>query len=219
MRPHGIVVGGPCVDELAGLTKIDEQAFVQKLIAHPAVEGFDVAVLRRFARRDVMPFDTMIFCPGEDRVRGELGAVIRHDHRRLAAPADKHCQFACDPSPRDRGVRDRRQAFARHIIHDVENAEPQPAARPLLPGYFLPLTAPDPLDPITPDLPAIIDQQRCVSLWIRWVSRSVILCRTTKASPTPRSTCRDASSQNSFMMWWDTTTASTCSISPLIVND
>jgi hypothetical protein len=39
--------------------------------------------------------------------------------------------------------------------------EPQPAARPLLPGYFQPLTAPDPLDPITPDLPASLGKQRC----------------------------------------------------------
>jgi len=39
--------------------------------------------------------------------------------------------------------------------------EPQPATRLLLPGYFKPLTAPDPLNPITSDLPAGIDKQGC----------------------------------------------------------
>ena len=42
MRPRGVVVGGSCVDEFANLTKIDRQAFVQKLAAHPAVGGFDL---------------------------------------------------------------------------------------------------------------------------------------------------------------------------------
>ncbi len=32
--------------------------------------------------------------------------------------------------------------------------EPESSSRPLFSGYFQPLTAPDPLNPITPDLPA-----------------------------------------------------------------
>jgi hypothetical protein len=39
--------------------------------------------------------------------------------------------------------------------------EPQPASRLLLPGYLQPLTAPDPLNAITADLPAGMDQQGC----------------------------------------------------------
>ena len=37
--------------------------------------------------------------------------------------------------------------------------EPQPASRLLLPGYFQPLTAPDPLNAITADLPTSIGKQ------------------------------------------------------------
>jgi len=37
--------------------------------------------------------------------------------------------------------------------------EPEPASRLLLPGYFQPLTAPDPLDAITPDLPTGVSKQ------------------------------------------------------------
>jgi len=75
MRPLGVVVSDPDADDLAGLVEIKEDCLVEELVAHPTVEGFDVAVLHRFAGRDVVPFDLMIDCPAEDRVRGELGAV------------------------------------------------------------------------------------------------------------------------------------------------
>jgi len=37
------------------------------------------------------------------------------------------CQFPCDATTGDRGVRDRRQAFARDVIDDVEHAKPSAA--------------------------------------------------------------------------------------------
>jgi hypothetical protein len=39
--------------------------------------------------------------------------------------------------------------------------EPEPASRLLFPGYFQPLTAPDPLNAITPNLPTRVGKQRC----------------------------------------------------------
>ena len=48
----------------------------------------------------------------------------------------------------------RPQPYAGSVI------EPEPASRPLFPGYFQPLTAPDPLNPITSNLPARIGKQR-----------------------------------------------------------
>ena len=47
----------------------------------------------------------------------------------------------------------RPQADARSVV------QPEPAARSLLPGYFKPLTAPDPLDTITADLPIGLGKQ------------------------------------------------------------
>ena len=41
VRPGGVVISDPSVDELAGLIEIDEQALIEKLVAHPAVEGLD----------------------------------------------------------------------------------------------------------------------------------------------------------------------------------
>ena len=41
----------------------------------------------------------------------------------LPRVVDQRRQFAGDPLARDRGVGDRRQAFARHVVDDVEDAE------------------------------------------------------------------------------------------------
>jgi len=59
-------------------------------------------------------------------VRGELRAVVRNDHVRLAAPADQIGQFTRHPTTRDRCVRDRGQAFARHVVDDVQHPEAPP---------------------------------------------------------------------------------------------
>src|SRR6266702_3211884 len=106
-------------DDLASLIEIEEQALVEKFVAHAAVEGFDVAILHRLAGRDVVPFHVMLFAPAQDSIRGELGTVIGHDHPRLATPLDDCDELAGNPSARDRGVGDRCQAFSRHVIDDA----------------------------------------------------------------------------------------------------
>ena len=97
MRPRGVVVGDPSADELASLIKIGEQALVEKLVAHSAVEGLDVAVLHRLAWRDVMPFHPILLCPAQDGIRSELGAVVRNDHAGLTACIDECRKLACNP--------------------------------------------------------------------------------------------------------------------------
>src|SRR6266568_255193 len=131
MRPRRVVVSDPSSDDLASLIEIEEQALVEKFVAHAAVEGFDVAILHRLAGRDVVPFHVMLFAPAQDSIRGELGTVIGHDHPRLATPLDDCDELAGNPSARDRGVGDRCQAFSRHVIDDVENTE-APAAGELI---------------------------------------------------------------------------------------
>jgi hypothetical protein len=49
--------------------------------------------------------------------------VVGDDHAGFAAPFEERRQFASDPTAGDRGVGDRRQALARHIINDIENTE------------------------------------------------------------------------------------------------
>src|SRR3546814_13221432 len=45
-------------------------------VPQPTVEALDEAVLLRFARRDVMPFDPLLLAPAQDRHAGQLGAVV-----------------------------------------------------------------------------------------------------------------------------------------------
>src|SRR5437016_6124882 len=101
MWPRGVVVSNPGADELAGLIEIDEQALVEKFIAHPAIERFDIAVLHRSAGCDVVPFHPMLLGPAQDRVRGELSAVVGNDHTRLAARIDERRKLARNPFARD----------------------------------------------------------------------------------------------------------------------
>src|SRR5690349_4587150 len=94
MRPRRGVVSDPSSDDLVSLIEIEEQALVEQLVAHAAVEGFDVAILHRLAGRDVVPLHLMLLAPAQDRIRGELGAVIGHDHAWLASPPDDCAELA-----------------------------------------------------------------------------------------------------------------------------
>ena len=71
-----------------------------------------------------MPLHADLAAPSENRVAGELGAIITDDHPRLAALGDQLRQFAHDTATRDRGVRHRRQALPGHIIDHVKNPKP-----------------------------------------------------------------------------------------------
>ena len=66
MRPRRVVVGNPGRDDLPSPIEVEEQALVEKLVAHAAVEGFDVAILHRLAGSDVVPFDRVLLLPGQD---------------------------------------------------------------------------------------------------------------------------------------------------------
>jgi len=43
-----------------------------------------------------MPVDLVLLCPGEHRVRRELGPVVRDDHSRLAAAVSSRPLCPCD---------------------------------------------------------------------------------------------------------------------------
>jgi hypothetical protein len=108
-----------------------EQALVEKLVAHAPVETLAEAILHRLSSRNEMPDDPVVLRPGEHGVRGELGPIVRDDHAGLAAALDQNSQFARHTSPRDRRIGDRRQAFPRHVIDDLQDAE-SPAAGELV---------------------------------------------------------------------------------------
>ena len=80
------------------MIEAEEQALVQKLVAHAAAEGFDITVLNRLAGPDLVPFHPVILRPDEGGVRGELGAVAGNGHAGPAAAPDQAGQFPRDPA-------------------------------------------------------------------------------------------------------------------------
>lgn len=78
------------------MIEAEEQAFIQQLVTHAAVEAPDIAVLHWPSWRDVVPLDLVSLRPGEDGVRGELCAVVRENHSRFSSPFNKRRQFSCD---------------------------------------------------------------------------------------------------------------------------
>ena len=55
MRPHVIVVEAPTRDDLPRFGQIQESMLIQAFVPESAVEAFNVSVLHRLARLDIMP--------------------------------------------------------------------------------------------------------------------------------------------------------------------
>ncbi len=55
-----IIILCPFSDGGSGMIEAEKQAFVEQFVTHSSVEGFDVAVLHRLSRRDVVPFDLVL---------------------------------------------------------------------------------------------------------------------------------------------------------------
>lgn len=95
VRSVGVVVNPPVFDQPAGLRQAGEQVLVEALIPEPTVERLNEAILHRLVRRDVVPFHLTLFLPGQDSVRGQLGAIVADDHAGMTAAADSPawCSF------------------------------------------------------------------------------------------------------------------------------
>src|SRR5690606_4027738 len=121
VRSLAVVIADPFANRAAGMAEAEEQRLIEQLIPHPAVEALDECILHRLSRRNIVPVDLVLRRPGEDGVRRELRPVVGNNHAGLAAPPDQFAQLTRDASPRDRRVRNGRQAFPRHVVDDVEN--------------------------------------------------------------------------------------------------
>ena len=98
MRGGQIVVDRPFFDAVSGVPIAGEEPLIETLVAQPSVEALHEAILHRFARRDVVPFDLPILLVRKDGIRGQLGAVVRHDHARVAALCGDNGAFLGDVS-------------------------------------------------------------------------------------------------------------------------
>jgi hypothetical protein len=96
---------------------------VEALVTQSAVEALHEAILHRFAGRNVVPFDITLLLPGQDGVRGQLGAVVADDHSGVAPQFGDTIQLTCDPQTGERGVDHQGQAFSGEVIDQREDAE------------------------------------------------------------------------------------------------
>lgn len=93
MGALGVVGVGPARHGLAGMVDAEEQGLVEKLVAHPTVERFAVAVLHGFAGGDVALLHLYLLRPFQDRVRGELGAIAPTEGRTGATEGTVRAAF------------------------------------------------------------------------------------------------------------------------------
>ena len=124
MRPALVVVVDPVRDLAPGMIEAEEQALVEKLVAHAPERMRPLKLSQKpfcIGFPDEMPDDSVVLRPGEHSVRGELGPIVRDDHAWLAAPFDQRRQLARHALAGDRGVGDRRQALSCHVVDDVED--------------------------------------------------------------------------------------------------
>lgn len=63
-----------------------------------------------------MPVDLALLRRSENRGCGQLGAVVRHEAHRLAAPRDHHVELECHAKTGLRGVGDHAQTFSGAIV-------------------------------------------------------------------------------------------------------
>ena len=118
-----VVVVAPCRDQVAGVAQAGEQVLVQAFIPQTTVEALDEAVLHRFAGRDVVPFDLPVLLPCQDRIRGQLRAIVTDHHAGIAPQLGDPVEFPCHMMARDRCVDDGTQALPAAVVDDAQDPE------------------------------------------------------------------------------------------------
>ena len=96
MRPDGVVVEPPFGQRRPGMGERGEQGLVQQFVAQAAVEALDKSILLRLAWGEVVP-NTALLRPVQDRVRGQLSAVVGNADGRLATAGDDSIELTSEP--------------------------------------------------------------------------------------------------------------------------
>lgn len=106
-----------------GAGEAAEKMLAEALVPQPADEALNKAVLHRLARRDVMPFDLAVPAPGEDRMRGQVGAIVTDHHARPASLLADAIKLPGHPLAGQGGVDYGRQAFPAEVVNHAQDAK------------------------------------------------------------------------------------------------
>ena len=80
MRPHGVVVNPPGVDDVLRLRDAEKPVLVQALVAKLSIEALHVGVRDRFARTNEAQLDPAAIRSRVQGPTGEFGSVVADEH-------------------------------------------------------------------------------------------------------------------------------------------
>ena len=118
-----IVVETPGFDDPARLFQAAEQVLVQAFVAKAPDKAFCKPILHRLAGRDVMPADPALLLPFQDRVRGQLRAVVADEEAGVAAKFRDLVEFGGDTNAGERDIGDEAYAFPVEVVDHRQDAK------------------------------------------------------------------------------------------------
>ena len=127
MRTGFVVIGTAATEQPTDLGEGGEQRLVQEFVAQALIDRTDHRVLSGLSPSDVVRLDPGLVSPAQDRVAGELGAVVSDDHLRLGACDDHPIEFDRHPQARVRRVGNQGDVHPGAIVDDRRNAEAGPS--------------------------------------------------------------------------------------------
>lgn len=122
-----VVFDHPPVDGLSDIIQGGEQVLVEQLIAEGPVEAFDVSVLIRLARLDILDGHAVVLGPAGEGLTEELRAVVGSQHLGQATCPLQPIEDADQSLGRDRGVDLDVHRLTIEVIDHVECPEPTAA--------------------------------------------------------------------------------------------
>lgn len=123
MWAHAIVLPAPALDAPLGVGEIEEELFVQALVAELVVEALAVGIVDRLAGSDEAERNPARPRPAEEGPGRELRSMIADETRR-EAPRPRRALERLDHGRAREGVVDgERRALARAVVDDGEHAD------------------------------------------------------------------------------------------------
>src|ERR1043165_433213 len=100
-----------------------EECLVQQLVPEAAVETLRKCVLGWLAWRDVVPVDTRLLRPAQDRHAGQFGAVVGDTGDGAAAAGNDSVELTGHAAPGEGGIGHQAEAFTGEVVDDDQDPE------------------------------------------------------------------------------------------------
>lgn len=126
-----VVVLPPSFDLPPSIAETGQPVRVQTFVAQPAVEAFDVGILRGLAWLDELQLYPALFAPSGKRTSAKLRSVVHHNRLRQSALTRHPIQHTAHSQPAQRSVDFDSRTFPRAIVHDGQHPNHLPCTNPL----------------------------------------------------------------------------------------